>query len=319
MVRQGLIGPHFYLPNEVAWSNLMHLQERYLQGWVTVYTNRHAWESILRVYLPDRNVVSRLQLQLQPGQTPQGAAYSVDAHPSDQGERDHGAGAGATVERIIMDLPACSVYRRDILYVKCSPPSDSDAQSQWSSAMKAAVARLGQRHATRALYFILGVGMEWLPFYWDPHSPAPVGKALRMAAGRGEGEGKGASGWYEVSPEVRRHLALMLGMLTERVSFVRIGPSLRTVSLLRRRGRLARCLGWLFRRTWTFWRSLSGWWRDMLMPGRMTRILSDGGRVQIQVNMPMLLVMQVYNLERSGCAMRVPCRSDNTGRRHIPP
>ncbi|KAI7778822.1 hypothetical protein LA080_001603 [Diaporthe eres] len=192
---------HFYLPNEVAWSNLMHLQERYLQGWVTVYTNRHAWESILRVYLPDRNVVSRLQLQLQPGQTPQGAAYSVDAHPSDQGERDHGAGAGATVERIIMDLPACSVYRRDILYVKCSPPSDSDAQSQWSSAMKAAVARLGQRHATRALYFILGVGMEWLPFYWDPHSPAPVGKALRMAAGRGEGEGKGASGWYEVSPE----------------------------------------------------------------------------------------------------------------------
>lgn len=55
------------------------------------------------------------------------------------------------------------------------------------------------------------------------------------------------------------------------------------------------------------------------MPGRMTRILSDGGRVQIQVNMPMLLVMQVYNLERSGCARRVPCRSDNTGRRHIPP
>ncbi|KAK7699374.1 hypothetical protein SLS64_011670 [Diaporthe eres] len=200
---QGESERHFYLPNEVAWSNLMHLQERYLQGWVTVYTNRHAWESILRVYLPDRIDVSRLQLQLQPGQTPQVAAYSVDAHPSDQGERDHGAGAGAILERIIMDLPARSVHRRDILYVKCSPPSDNDAQSQWNSAMKAAVAPLGQRHVTRALYFILGVGMEWLPFYWDPRSPAPAGKALRMAAGGGEGEKESTSSWYEVSPEVR--------------------------------------------------------------------------------------------------------------------
>lgn len=30
----------------------MGLQERYAQGIVGTYTNRHAWESILRVYFP---------------------------------------------------------------------------------------------------------------------------------------------------------------------------------------------------------------------------------------------------------------------------
>lgn len=144
-----------------------------------------------------------LRLQQQPGEAVQATTYSVGPYPFDQGETDHGAGGSAIVERIIMDLPACTQHKRDILYVKCSPPSDNDAQSQWNSAMKAAVARLGQRHPTRALYFILGVGMEWLPFYWDPNSPAPAGKALRMAADGGEGGEKGASGWYEVSPEVR--------------------------------------------------------------------------------------------------------------------
>lgn len=102
-----------------------------------------------------------------------------------------------------MDLLARTHHKRDILYVKCSPPNDNDAQSQWNSAMKAAVARLGQRHATHALFFILGVGMEWLPFYWDPNSPAPAGQALKIAADGGKGEEKGASGWYEVSTGVR--------------------------------------------------------------------------------------------------------------------
>lgn len=43
--------------------------------------------------------------------------------------------------------------------------------------------------------------MEWLPFYWDPTSPP--GRPLRMAAGEGQGDGEGASGWYEVGPMVR--------------------------------------------------------------------------------------------------------------------
>lgn len=119
---------------------------------------------------------------------------------------DHGVGGSVTVQRFITDLPALMEQTRDILYVKCSPPSTGDdAQSQWTSAMQVAVARLGQKYATRALYFILGVGMEWLPFYWDPNSPAPTDQALRMAAGGADGQGVGeaASTWYSVSPKVR--------------------------------------------------------------------------------------------------------------------
>lgn len=69
--------------------------------------------------------------------------------------------------------------------------------------MQAAVVSLGRRYPSRAVYFILGVGMEWLPFYWDPKSPAPAGQALKMAAGEAEGEGDGAEGCYGINPEVR--------------------------------------------------------------------------------------------------------------------
>lgn len=54
------------------------------------------------------------------------------------------------------------------------------------------------------------------------------------------------------------------------------------------------------------------------MSGRMNRILSDGGRVQIEMKMPMLLVMQVYDLERNGCASALQIRV-NTEKRHAPP
>lgn len=56
------------------------------------------------------------------------------------------------------------------------------------------------------------------------------------------------------------------------------------------------------------------WWRDMLMSGRMSRILSEGEGVQIEIKMPMLLVMQTYNLERNGCASALHIRV-NTGKR----
>lgn len=145
-------------------------------------------------------------MQLQPGQTAQGTKYTVLGRTSDQGppEVDHGVGGSVTVLRIITDLPALTEHMRDILYIKCSPPSNSDvAHSQWAGVMQAAVTRLEQRYATHALYFILGVGMEWLPFYWDPTGTSPPGRALRMAVGEGQGDGEGASGWYEVSPMVR--------------------------------------------------------------------------------------------------------------------
>lgn len=154
------------------------------------------------------------KVQLQPGETAQGTKYSVVDHPFDQRppETDHGVGGSVSVQRIVTDLPSLKKRERDILFVKCSPPSaNGDAQSQWYSAMQAAVSSLKERHAYRAVDFILGVGMEWLPFYWDPNDPAPVGQALRMAMGEAEGEGDAAEGWYQVSPEVRSPPGIVAG------------------------------------------------------------------------------------------------------------
>lgn len=43
---------HFYLSNHVAWASLRSLREAYARGIAGRYTNRHAWDSILRVYFP---------------------------------------------------------------------------------------------------------------------------------------------------------------------------------------------------------------------------------------------------------------------------
>lgn len=39
----------------------MDLQQRYAQGIVGTYTNRHAWESILRVYFPQSRSKSTIK------------------------------------------------------------------------------------------------------------------------------------------------------------------------------------------------------------------------------------------------------------------
>lgn len=176
---------------------------------ITDYCNTlHANYLVGRKLIPGQIDFDPSLMELQPGETSQGTKYAVLDRTSDQGppEVDHGVGGSVTVQRFITDLPALTEQTRDILYVKCSPPSTGDeTRSQWASAMQVAVSRLEQKYATRALCFILGVGMEWLPFYWDPNSPAPTDQALRMAAGGADGQGVGeaASTWYSVSAKVR--------------------------------------------------------------------------------------------------------------------
>lgn len=135
--------------------------------------------------------------------------YSLQEERSDQGPQDRGTDGSVTVERMTIQpitthFPTRADNDRDVLYVVCGPPGDSrnNANSRWASAMRAAVDGLGQRHAGRAVYFVLAVGLEWLPFYWDPNSPAPAGRALRMAGDGGQGGTEGSPGWYEVSPNV---------------------------------------------------------------------------------------------------------------------
>ncbi|KAK4222178.1 hypothetical protein QBC38DRAFT_375613, partial [Podospora fimiseda] len=40
--------------------------------------------------------------------------------------------------------------------------------------------RLDSSHYQRQLILILAVGIYWLPFLWDPISPAPVGQHLQV-------------------------------------------------------------------------------------------------------------------------------------------
>lgn len=146
------------------------------------------------------------EAQLQAGQTAQGVIYSVQEEHSDQGPEGRGTNGSVTVERITIQpvtthFPTPTNNDRDVLYVVCGSPSANDANPRWTSVMRAAVDGLGQRHAGRALYFVLVVGLEWLPFYWDPNSPAPAGRALRMAGDGARGEGNADQGWY-VSPNV---------------------------------------------------------------------------------------------------------------------
>lgn len=114
-------------------------------------------------------------------------------------------GDGVALQRITVELPAVESHFDNILLVKCNPPNSDEIQSQWISAMRTTEAHLGAAYQDRALYFILAVGLHWLPFYWDPINPTPVGQGLKMKDDRAgvEGLGKDASAWYLCVPEVR--------------------------------------------------------------------------------------------------------------------
>ena len=57
-----------------------------------------------------------------------------------------------------------------------------DKPGEWNAVMAEAVSRLHVAHNARRLYIILNVGLEWLPFYWDPINP---GNALTIKASPG--------------------------------------------------------------------------------------------------------------------------------------
>lgn len=140
-------------------------------------------------------------LELQPGQTARGVSYTTCVQNLDP----ESAGDGIALQRITVELPAVNSHFDNILLVKCNPPKGDAIQSQWISAMQTTEAHLGAAYQDRPLYFILAVGLHWLPFYWDPIDPRPAGQVLKMKEDGAEVEcgGKDASGWYFVVPEVR--------------------------------------------------------------------------------------------------------------------
>ncbi len=64
--------------------------------------------------------------------------------------------------------------RRDILWIECKAPCHYQPNG-WNSVMSEAVGRLRSAHPTRDLFVILAVGLEWMPFYWNPfNQQAPL-------------------------------------------------------------------------------------------------------------------------------------------------
>lgn len=140
-------------------------------------------------------------LDLKPGQTARGISYTTCVQNLDP----ESVGDCVALQRITVELPAVNSHFDNILLVKCNPPNSDDTQSQWISAMQTTEAHLSVEYKNGPLYFIIAVGLHWLPFYWDPTDPRPAGQALKMKEDRAgvEGAGKDASGWHFVRPEVR--------------------------------------------------------------------------------------------------------------------
>lgn len=81
----------------------------------------------------------------------------------------------------VIQMPAVTELKRDILWVECKAPS-RDRPSEWKEVMREAVTRLNVAHPTNELFLILNVGMEWMIFYWDPINPLPAGQELTITS-----------------------------------------------------------------------------------------------------------------------------------------
>lgn len=95
----------------------------------------------------------------------------------------------------VIQVPAVTRHKRDILWVECKAPSE-DQPSDWRDVMREAVTRLSVIHPTTELFFILNVGMEWMVFYWDPTNPLPAGQELTITS-------HAASMTWTMDPRVR--------------------------------------------------------------------------------------------------------------------
>ncbi|KAK4233454.1 hypothetical protein C8A03DRAFT_38832 [Achaetomium macrosporum] len=56
---------------------------------------------------------------------------------------------------------------RDILWVECKAPNH-DTPSGWKDLIEEASDRLVDAHPNRMLFLIVGIGLKWMIFKWDP-------------------------------------------------------------------------------------------------------------------------------------------------------
>ncbi|KAG8169390.1 hypothetical protein KVR01_000135 [Diaporthe batatas] len=184
-------GNHFYLSHKSSYSLLKALWRKG-PNYTKEDICNHAWQDILRVYFP---------AEYNPNQLATGRATMyhvlVQAYrglPADENHLKKPDAVTVQVDHVVQAgaLGGYDEFKRDVLWVECKAPS-KDKPGEWNVVMREAVARLHVAHNTRRLYIILNVGLEWLPFYWDPINP---GNALTIKASAGHQD-------FPVDPRIR--------------------------------------------------------------------------------------------------------------------
>ncbi|KAH6850966.1 hypothetical protein B0I37DRAFT_372885 [Chaetomium sp. MPI-CAGE-AT-0009] len=131
-----------------------------------------AWDKIPRPYFPERGATSAAPRFSIGRETYRGAPGMPSGHRPD-----------VIVVRInnvqqeIGQRP--TAIERDILWIDCMAPAHLQP-SGWHTLLGAAVERLASAHPNREVFMILAVGMEWMPFMWDPINPLSAGQTLQL-------------------------------------------------------------------------------------------------------------------------------------------
>lgn len=128
----------------------------------------HAWPPILDLYFHENAVA------------PNGDRYCVDREsyrglPPVEPETKRPDIIAIKLSSIqhTPNMPPTSVDR-DVLWIECKAP-DMQPPNNWQKVMSEIIERLSIAHPDRKVYFILAVGLKWMPFVWDPPR---VGQAL---------------------------------------------------------------------------------------------------------------------------------------------
>lgn len=134
----------------------------------------HAWSHILGVYFPTRA----------PAGQPAGMRYEIDREAyrglppvgGFQHKPDVVVVRISNVQQAQAGQRPTSV-KRDLLWVECKAP-DHSAPNGWKNVMEEALVRLEHAHGRNAsggprrVFFVLAIGMFWMPFLYDPTQPA---------------------------------------------------------------------------------------------------------------------------------------------------
>jgi hypothetical protein len=162
---------HFYDMQEAASLKISKIAEK-----GTAYTYEdvvwHAWEKIPHPYFPERAATATAPRYSIDREAYRGPSNNPLEHKPDViVVRIH------NVQQMAGQRP--TAIERDVLWIECKAPVYHQPNG-WHKVLGEAVDRLASAHPTRTVYLILAVGMEWMPFVWDPSNPAPAGQTMQM-------------------------------------------------------------------------------------------------------------------------------------------